>query len=283
MNESLDIIFKEDVQNILDHFAACFDIRIVYFTPDGKEARVGLNRPDSAYCRYLQKLYGHGACLDLDKTKRREATAQSRMICYECYGGLVEAIKPVIYEGRLMGYVAIGQFRVSRTMPERIIADSARTPYAADMATAFNELPVVPKARIDHILGLFSILVDYIVAQHMVSQRTTSAYERMRDYLQAHINEDISVMDLAGLIRRSRSTVHHLFVTYAGRSFKQTLIEIRLKRAAEMLRAHPAMTVKDVALAVGYQDALYFSRLFKKHYGVAPSHLPEVARRAAGP
>ena len=31
------------------------------------------------------------------------------------------------------------------------------------------------------------------------------------------------------------------------------------------------MRVKDVAHAVGYDDPLYFSRLFRRHYGCSPS------------
>jgi len=48
------------------------------------------------------------------------------------------------------------------------------------------------------------------------------------------------------------------------------LIEIRLKRAKDMLK-NDNLTIKEVASAVGYQDAYHFSKSFKKLYGVSPS------------
>ena len=47
------------------------------------------------------------------------------------------------------------------------------------------------------------------------------------------------------------------------------LISLRLEQAMRLLQTD--MRVKDVAHAVGYDDPLYFSRLFKRHYGCSPS------------
>ncbi|WP_312729295.1 helix-turn-helix transcriptional regulator, partial [Enterococcus sp.] len=66
--------------------------------------------------------------------------------------------------------------------------------------------------------------------------------------------------------------------TYLSKIFKEAtgvspinyLIEIRLKRAKDMLK-NDNLTIKEVASAVGYQDAYHFSKSFKKLYGVSPS------------
>ena len=47
------------------------------------------------------------------------------------------------------------------------------------------------------------------------------------------------------------------------------LISLRLEQAMRLLQTD--MRVKDVAHAVGYDDPLYFSRLFRRHYGCSPS------------
>ncbi len=48
------------------------------------------------------------------------------------------------------------------------------------------------------------------------------------------------------------------------------LIRLRLQRAMDLLQ-HGNHNVSEAARAVGYEDPFYFSRLFKKHIGVAPS------------
>ncbi len=48
------------------------------------------------------------------------------------------------------------------------------------------------------------------------------------------------------------------------------LIRLRLQRAMDLLQ-RGSHNVAEAARAVGYEDAFYFSRLFKKHIGVTPS------------
>ena len=47
---------------------------------------------------------------------------------------------------------------------------------------------------------------------------------------------------------------------------------MRLERAAQLL-VQQAGNVSEVAYAVGFQDAYYFSRLFKQTFGLSPSKL----------
>ena len=49
------------------------------------------------------------------------------------------------------------------------------------------------------------------------------------------------------------------------------LIRLRLRKASDLLVT--GSTVTEAAWQVGYQDPLYFSRLFKKHFGITPSSI----------
>ena len=55
-----------------------------------------------------------------------------------------------------------------------------------------------------------------------------------------------------------------------GRSTKQLIVERALLEAARLLR-FTDLTVGEIAFRAGYEDQLYFSRAFKRRYGVAPS------------
>lgn len=52
---------------------------------------------------------------------------------------------------------------------------------------------------------------------------------------------------------------------------KEFVVEKRMSRAKVIIGNGEMDTIKNLALSVGYQDSLYFSKAFKKHYGVPPS------------
>ena len=68
-----------------------------------------------------------------------------------------------------------------------------------------------------------------------------------------------------------------IFKEATGLSPIHYLIHVRLKHAKELLKQEE-WTIKEVAQAVGYQDAYHFSKLFKKYYGTAPSQVAKEQR-----
>ena len=55
-----------------------------------------------------------------------------------------------------------------------------------------------------------------------------------------------------------------------GRTTKQLITDRVMLEAARLLR-FTDLTVGEIAFRAGFDDQLYFSRAFKRHYGVAPS------------
>jgi AraC family transcriptional activator of pobA len=62
-----------------------------------------------------------------------------------------------------------------------------------------------------------------------------------------------------------------------GRTTKQLITDRVMLEAARLLR-FTDLTVGEIAFRTGYDDQLYFSRAFKRHYGVAPMRYREPAR-----
>lgn len=94
---------------------------------------------------------------------------------------------------------------------------------------------------------------------------------KARQYLEGHFSEDISLADLAKVCEMSEQRVSYCFKREFGVAPSSFLIGLRLDRAAKLLES--GALVKEAAAAVGYRDPLYFSRLFKRHYGYSPQSL----------
>lgn len=91
------------------------------------------------------------------------------------------------------------------------------------------------------------------------------------DWLEAnYMNPDLSVDDMASAMAVSRTKLYRIVKEAFGLSPNNLLQQTRIDRAAEMLAAGNK-NVSEVAYACGWSDPKYFSRVFRKVKGVAPS------------
>ena len=88
-------------------------------------------------------------------------------------------------------------------------------------------------------------------------------------YINEHYRDEIAVKALATLANMSESNFYAVFKKQMGISPIAYLNNYRLSVAADRL-TDTSDTVSEISYSVGINDPLYFSKLFKKTYGVAP-------------
>ncbi|MBL39519.1 MAG: hypothetical protein CMP07_14040 [Xanthomonadales bacterium] len=94
---------------------------------------------------------------------------------------------------------------------------------------------------------------------------------RAREVLADHLAEPgFSVRDWADLLHMDRTTLFRKFKAAAGRSPDEDLREMRLQRAAALLRER-AGNVAEVADAVGFASVSAFSRRFRERFEESPA------------
>ena len=94
---------------------------------------------------------------------------------------------------------------------------------------------------------------------------------RARAFLSQRFSDpNLMLQDVAGEVGMSQSHFSTVFAQETGITFTQYLTGLRIGKAKELLAATD-MRSSEIALAVGYNDAHYFSYLFKKQTGVTPS------------
>jgi len=90
-------------------------------------------------------------------------------------------------------------------------------------------------------------------------------------YLQRHIyNCDLKIDTLHRLCGISNTYFRKLFIARFGTSPKNYVINKRTSYAKSIIDSGELVTVKELALTVGYKDPLYFGKVFKRHYGTSP-------------
>lgn len=89
------------------------------------------------------------------------------------------------------------------------------------------------------------------------------------EYIAAHYTENLTLQSVADFVHLSKSYFSLLFKKQTDRNFIDYLIELRIREAKKLL-AHNDGRVYDVALAAGFKDVKYFSKVFKKVTGITP-------------
>ncbi|MBQ3979367.1 MAG: response regulator [Lachnospiraceae bacterium] len=90
-------------------------------------------------------------------------------------------------------------------------------------------------------------------------------------YMSLHFSDpNLMLQDVAKAVSMSSSRFSTVFSQQSGQTFTEYLMYLRLTRAKELLRT-TAERSSQIAREVGYNDAHYFSYIFKKNTGMTPS------------
>lgn len=84
------------------------------------------------------------------------------------------------------------------------------------------------------------------------------------------MNTDFNVEMLVKEMGHSRSNLYLKFKELTGLSSSEFIRNIRLKRAIQLLD-NSDYSVKEIMFRTGFNTASYFSKCFKKEFGVVPS------------
>lgn len=95
--------------------------------------------------------------------------------------------------------------------------------------------------------------------------------EKAADYIRKHYMEPVSLQAVAKHCFVSREHLSRIFKKETGFGFNEYLNIYRLKKANAVLLEDPKQKISDVALRCGFNDSNYFSKQYRRMFGVAPT------------
>ena len=116
---------------------------------------------------------------------------------------------------------------------------------------------------------MISLLAEMAEARLREESEELTFVQNTIEYMQAHLDEKISVEELAKKEYMSKFHFLRMFKESMGISPYGYLISLRMKRARELLRGSEK-TVAEISKEVGYGDEKSFIRKFKEEFGVTP-------------
>ncbi len=93
---------------------------------------------------------------------------------------------------------------------------------------------------------------------------------KVTSFMEENISQKINLQQIADSLELSKFYFSKKFLQHTGVSPIRYFLELKIKHACKLLD-ESNISVKDVALQIGYDDPYYFSRLFKKIMGLSPT------------
>lgn len=90
-------------------------------------------------------------------------------------------------------------------------------------------------------------------------------------YIRSHYMDTVSLQDIADYCFVTREHLSRIFKRKTGFGVNEYLNVYRMQKAESMLKSDPTVRISTVALSCGFNDSNYFSKIYKKMYGISPS------------
>ena len=118
--------------------------------------------------------------------------------------------------------------------------------------------------------NIFILISRNLIKANRADNSLENEVELAMHYFRENYRSEINVEDYALSRGMSASNFYRVFKQISGSTPLQYILRLRLSNAQNLLE-NSNLTIAEIASGVGYENPLYFSRLFHKHIGVSPS------------
>ncbi|MBQ4556394.1 MAG: AraC family transcriptional regulator [Clostridia bacterium] len=162
-------------------------------------------------------------------------------------------------------------FESDIALPHILSTDVFTAPAAGKIFSDILSAAKIEFGKEEYISGKVWELMSLLIQLESGMAEIQSPYvNAAKEYISENYMRGIKVTDIAKSLNLDRSYFSTVFKKQTGMSPQQYLCEYRLERAAELL-SRGEDSVTEAAYHSGYGDIVNFSRMFKKHFGTAPS------------
>ncbi len=214
---------------------------------------------------------GRLRCHQSDNLGLLETRNAQKVHTYICHAGLTELCFPIKYNLKIVGYLIFGQLLDEHKSSQQNVAQCCHD-LIDDENTWLNAIKNLSPMHIDYILSCSHIMeacIQSVLLDTMLKISQNSLWQKIDAWITANIDKKILLSDLSRELMVSESTISHKAKEMVGQSMGEFILRRKMSKACEYLLVTD-LKIHEVAVKVGIPDYNYFSRAFKKVYGLSP-------------
>ena len=263
------------LSEILNDFYCITGIKICVFDATGSEIAYA-PQIHCNFCKYVHKSQKGAALCDKCLQDAFDICRETKQTyIYYCHMGLVECVSPIFQLNTLIGFIMIGQIVNKDSSLTSDFMDSVKSKLNncnLDATNAEELIKSVPVSTFEKIKSSVSILetcASYIYLNKLLSEQSSFITE-INSYIRKNIENNITVEDMCKALGVSLMELYYMCNAFFGSTPAKHVKKIRLETACELI-TDENVRISEIAYRVGICDYNYFSKIFKKEYGVSPT------------
>lgn len=265
---------QEQIKKLLRDFYKISHIRVGIFTLNGDELN-GYPMDISDYCSAIKKKsVGSAVCKECDFKAYQHVSSSKKSHIYACKAGLTEMVIPIQNNGKMIGYLMMGQFRCAET--QTIPSNHIKAYWnnlglnIEDMLQLYNRIPLIDKSLIYAYEHILQACAAYVWMEDYIKNLEEPLNKKVENYIRNHLEEKITLTDLINTFHVGKTTLCNTVKSKSGITVSGLIRRIRIEEAKNLLLTD-SLAISEIAHRVGIDDYNYFTKVFKKETGLTPS------------
>lgn len=259
---------------LLKDFYNLTQIKVCIYNEDGIELCYYPNKftPFCAYLRSNQEI--NDKCINCDKNALELCKNTKKTQIYTCHAGLTECFSPILINGNICGYIAIGQIREK----EQLNLSNINSLFKKDeLLSLYNKLPIRNKEIIISAIHVLEACAGYKELQKYILERQNSFKLKLEEYISSNVKNNLNVEILCKIMKVSRTELYKQIFDIYKITPAELVKNFRLEYAKKLLLTTKKQ-ISVIAEECGIGDYNYFSKTFKKHFKKSPREIRKLEK-----
>lgn len=250
--------------------------------PEEPTHRLSFGESESTFCTLVGSTpAGCDACLKTHVRIQRGAARKLVPQQVYCFAGLTVVAVPVVFGQHHLATLLSGQvFRREPTerdfmMVAKMVRGGLNGDWERRARKAYFDTPVVTTERLQAIIQLLNVfaqyLGDYASRQAVASSdHEPNAVASAKQFVQAHVEESITLAQVVQHVNVSRFYFCKLFKKATGMTLTEYVSRVRVEKAKTLLM-DTSLRISEVVFAAGFGSIPRFNSVFKRYVGMPPT------------
>lgn len=237
----------------------------------------------SAFCQSIKSnAQTYSRCITCSIVHQRRCMRKQAPFSGTCYMGIDEYAVPIMIDDLCIGSISIGSYCLDpKDAESRMRKEMARSGEDYEARKQLFDISVGSKAPSEEACAVFQFVASYLAEEFrpyahraLLQQDAVKTSDAGFDIIQTYIfnnytNPTIGIASIAEACNYSQSYVSHTFSKKMKVNVRTYINQLRIVLAKHELAA--GNSVSYTAMICGFNDANYFSNVFRAMVGIPPS------------
>ena len=265
----MDVYNQKKLWELLRDFYNLVGLKVCIYDSDEEEL-VYYPEKLSSFCALLredEKM--EERCRECDRRAFAQCKKTYKQYVYTCHAGLMECMSPIIYDKKIIGYMILGQIKSDLYNEFEKIADRLPKDKLEELKKRYESLPSIELTKLSSAMRLLDACTGYEYLKGLVGISEKKIDLVIARFVNENLDKELSVTEICSEFRLARNEVYAIFKKYFDTTPAEYIKTRRLEKACELLE-NTELRINDIGSKCGFPDYNYFSKVFKRFYGISP-------------